>query len=264
MNSPSSRRPDYLFFASLIIIIGVAVFLAMDRFTNSEIYDYLNDTGQRLITEIKDKKERQNLQEQYNTFLKKVEEREINPSKVEQFISKINNLSQKKEELNNDAFVYILQTNLNDVTQPDTIQQNYIINDKKWADLQQRLIEINIIETEVKDALNAKSNDTNQYTFSYTLDDTLNIILNENLKEQINKINQVELSEEIKRFEKEKILKWQKKEEIIKEDEAKLREEIAKIKATHAEVSVFSTQDDSTIVPPTPPAKVKAVPAIPE
>lgn len=262
MSKATSQKPDYLFYASLIVIVGLVVFLAMDRFKDTQISDYLKATGQKLLARIEDSNERRDMQAEYNSFLKKVEEHEINPAKVEQFISKMNNLDQTKDSLNYTAFVNILQSNLKEVTKPDTINIKLNENDKKWADLNKRLIQINILETKVNDALKNKSNKS--YTFTYTLDSTLNIILDEGFKDQIDKVQQAELAAELKQFEKEKILKWEKEVEIKKKAANEIKAALEEIKAAPGATPAVPSVSDSAPVVPQPPLIENTVPAVPE
>jgi len=246
MNNLAQKKPDYVFIASLIAIIFVAVYLAMDRFKDSDISSYLHQKGQELLAQIDNQEERENLQTEYNQFIEKVTDREVDPEKVEQFVSSIINLNQAKDNLNKDEFVYLFHKNLQKVVQADTVQKVYDETNERWNKLQERLLDLNVFEEKVKEAAVSKSELKNSYTFSYTIDDTLNIIISEDFKE--NMVNQVELAKELKRLENENTLKWHKEADAILEKQKALHKVLIKLEEAEAAMSVIAIGKDTVNV----------------
>lgn len=246
MNNFAQKKPDYVFIASLVAIIFVAIFLAMDRFQDSEISNYLNKKGQELLAQIDNQEERENLQSDYNDFIEKVADREVDPQRVEQFVSSIINLNQSKRQLNKDEFAHIFERNLIKAVQPDTLKRVYRENEQRWKKLQERLLDINIFEEKVKEVSVVTPELKNSYSFSYTIDDTLNIIIHEGFRDNLEK--QAELAKELKRLEEENTLKWQKGTDVIMEKHGALQEAMIILKETEAAMSVIAIEIDSARV----------------
>ena len=257
MSKLSSQKPDYVFIASLVAIIFVAVYLAMDRFKDAHIPDFLREKGQGLLAQINNRQERETLRSEYNKFIKKVEEREVDPAKVEQFVSSIINLNQAKENLNEQEFAYILQKNLERAVKADTVEWIHKENAEKWKKLQQRLQDIYVFENKIKQAEQIKPELKKSYTFSYTIDDTLNIIIDEQFKDNL--VKQAELARELNRLEKDKTLKWQKQADALGEKQQALQQVLKEIQDVKASVSVVAAGKDSVKVV-APAAPVVATP----
>ena len=253
MNNFAQKKPDYVFIASLVAIIFVAIYLAMDRFQDSEIASYLQQKGQELLAEIENPEERENLQSDYNEFIEKVSDREVDPEKVEQFVSSIINLNQSKQKLNKDEFANIFERNLKRAVQTDTVKRVYRENNERWKKLQDRLLDLNIFEEKVKEVAVAKPELQKSYSFSYTIDDTLNIVINEGFKDNL--VKQDELAKELKRLEEENALIWRKEEDAIMKKEEALQEAIIRLEAAEAAMSVIAIGKDSLIIT-TPAAPV--------
>lgn len=254
MNNFAQKNPDYIFVASLIAIIIVAVYLALDRFENKNISSYLLKTGQNLLAQIDNRDERQNLEADYNEFLEKVNDREIDPAKVEQFVSSMINLNQARDKIDKKTFKYIFETTLKDVAKPDSIKKYYSENDKRWANLQKRLMDLNNFEKQLNVIEKKVPAFKKDYDFSYAVDDTLNIVINEKLKDDLKKLKEIELSKKLKQLEKEKILKWQKQVEIVREDRNALTQALSKLSTADSVDKVFKNNNDSLLAPVMPVA----------
>jgi hypothetical protein len=257
MSNLSQKKPDYVFIASLIAIIFVAIYLAMDRFKDAHIPDFLHQKGQELLAQISNRQERETLRTEYNKFIKKVEEREVDPQKVEQFVSSIINLNQAKGNLNQDEFAYIFQKNLERAVEADTVDRIFRENPERWKKLQQRLQDISVFEEKIKHAEQVKPEQTKSYSFSYTIDDTLHILIDQQFKDNL--VKQAELAKELKRLEKEKTLKWQKQSESIEKHQQALQQALNKVQEVEASVSVIAAGKDSAKVV-APAAPVVATP----
>lgn len=248
----AQKNPDYIFVASLIAIIIVAVYLALDRFENKNISSYLLKTGQNLLSQIDNRQERQNLEANYKEFLEKVNDREIDPAKVEQFVSSMINLNQAKEKIDKDTFKHIFETTLKDVSKPDSIKKYYSENDERWTSLQKRLKDLNSFEEKINIIVKKVPELKNNNNFSYAVDDTLNIVINENLKDDLKKLKEIDLTKELRQLEKEKILKWQKQVQVIKADQNDLKQDLLKLSKADSVMKVFQYNNDSLLTPETP------------
>jgi hypothetical protein len=231
---------------SLVAIIFVAVYLAMDRFKDYQVSDFLNQKGQELLAQIDNQRKREVLQSEYNSFVNKVAEQEVNPEKVERFVSGMINLNQAKEKLNKDEFAHIFENNLAKAIQKDSMDAYDSKNNEKWQRLQRRLKDIVVFEQKVKEADLQQANIKNSYSFSYTIDDTLNIIINEELKDNLSK--QAELGRELERLEKDKALKWQKENKVILEQQESLQQALKALEDVKAAVSAMVVNGDSVKV----------------
>jgi hypothetical protein len=242
MNNLAQDKPDYIFIVSLIAIIFVAIYLAMDRFKDAQISDFLREKGQELLAQIDNQKQRKELQSEYDQFVEKVAQQEVPPEEVERFVSGMINLNQAKEKLNKDEFTNIFEKNLATAAEAKPVKSAY--NNEKWQKLQQRLKDIIVFEKKIEEAQLNKPELKNSNTFSYAIDDTLNIIINEQLKDSFTK--QHELSAELQRLEKEKALKWQKEVSAIHEEDESLKQALKALKQVEAAVSAISVSIDST------------------
>ena len=246
MNNLAQDKPDYIFIISLIAIVFVAIYLAMDRFKDSQISDFLREKGQELLAQIDNQQQREELQSEYNQFVEKVAQQEVPPEEVERFVSGMINLNQAKEKLNKDEFRNIFEKNLETAAR---VKPTTSVSDKsneKWQKLHQRLKDIIVFEKKLEEAELNSPEFKGNYTFSYAIDDTLNIIINEQLKDSFTK--QHELSLELQRLEQDKALKWQKESSALKEEDASLKQALEALEQVEAAVSAITITIDSTKV----------------
>jgi len=260
MSNLAKDKPDYIFIVSLIAIVFVAIYLAMDRFKDSQISDFLHEKGQHLLAQIDNQQQREELQSEYNQFVEKVAQKEVSPEEVERFVSGMINLNQAKEKLNKDEFTNIFEKNLATAAKAKPAKSVTNKSNEKWQKLQQRLKDITVFEKRIEEAELNEPEFKRNYTFTYAIDDTLNIIISEQLKDSFTKQNQLSL--ELQRLEQEKALKWKKEASVTQEEDASLRQALKALEQVEAAVSAISITTDSvnvsetarssTVTPPHP------------
>ncbi len=205
------KKPDFSFVASLIIIIIVALYFGMDFFQKSNLSEYLEKTGNELLSKITDQNDRKSLEKSYAELLAKIEKKEISAKKAEQLAANLINLKQAKDHLNTEELRVILMSTLHNAEKKDSLK--ILVesrNNERWLVLNERIeniqrFEKGLVETQLEDRpLN------NSGSFDYAVDDSLHIIADDRYKGELIQSRPGEYKDEIIVLEQEHLLKWTK------------------------------------------------------
>ncbi len=222
----NEKKTDFSFIASLIIIIMVAFYFGVDSLKKSNLSEYLKNTGDDLLAKVVNQQDREMLQKNYFEFLEKIENKEISPQEVERLTASLINLKLSNEHLNSDELVIALNSTLKEALVLDSLKFSIEDSDKeKWVILDER---VHNIKKKKKGLQNAQGEDramNSSGTLEYLIDDSLQIIADENYKEKIVLTHSSEFATEVFVLEQEKLLKWSKD---LEEHLSKKREIIRK------------------------------------
>ena len=254
INFAAEKKHDFSFIASLIIIIIVALYFGVDLFKKSNLSEYLEKTGNELFAKIVDNNERTSLQESYAKILKKIENKEISPAKVEHLTANLINLKMAQEYLNPEELRAVLLATFNKAGLKDSLNiMVEPIDNEKWIELNDRVHNIERFEHGIIKAQLADRAENSSGVFEYAVDDSLHIIVDDRFKGELVVPQPSEYANEIIVLEQERLLKWSKDlEKQLSREREEIKKNIAilKLKENNLNIStsVSSNLSDALII----------------
>ena len=249
----AEKKTDYTFIISLVAIIIVAVYLYINRFGETNITQYLQKTGQELLARVTNTKERDKLEKSYSELLSKIEKQEVSPKSVEYLTANLINLKQMQKSLNPDEIKLIFEAAIDSIGNVKVKRE--LDSEQEWFALQKKINDINKLENQVNKIRTEGS--AKSFSFSYTFDDSLNIIIDQQLKDDLLKGKRDQAFKELINLEKQKAVKWkkdvefdqQKKVNEIKKKLELLDKELKNINSTvKVSIDIASEKDPSVSI----------------
>ena len=239
------KQYDFSFIVSLIIIVFVALYFGIDMFNRSNLSEYLEKTGNELFAKIVDQNVRTSLQDNYAEILKKIDNKEISPEKVEQLTANLINLNLSKEYLDPEELRVVFQSTLDKAKIGDSLNAFVETYDDRWHILNERVVSIEHFEDELGKvkledrALNGSG------VFEYAVDDSLHIIADDRLKSEL-AVSPTTRANKIVVLELGKNLKWTKdlKDQLTR-GRKMIKEKIARLKISKNEKNIASAHSSA-------------------
>ena len=230
MSEEQKKKTDYTFILSMVAIVILAVYFFISRMDEFNLSAYLQQTGEGLLAQMTDTAGKKELQEDYERLIKRIENKDIDPRKVEYLAANLINLKQAGEKLDEATVRVVFDNALKVIEESDSIIIS-VGNEEKWMALNTRMKYIYNLEKELKSPEFTDKASGNSGTFSYAVDDSLKIIIDDRLKGDLLNSQSTKIKIELQKLQEEKLLQWSK--DFEKKKTAKNTEIQNRIKVIH-------------------------------
>ncbi|HDP98625.1 MAG TPA: hypothetical protein ENN22_05520 [bacterium] len=231
MNKALKNIGVFVIAISLTAVIFWLVFL--DKESQEIVLEHsLNMLGNRLLAMVPDGAEKGGVKQMYDNFVKQASAREVEPEQVEQVAASILNLSQLDTVITPEQAMAVLRFSLEAPVKIERIDRMHepiqgeagITADsssifsprdvaefqEKWESLGERIHQMYQFNHDVTDAIKnqAKQMRENQLQLFYRVDDGMRVVIDPQLKAQLNLKKHKQLSRKIRRMEQQELLQW--------------------------------------------------------
>jgi len=225
----------------LFILLGVVAIYNLaikPRIVNLD--QYVELLGDKLLTMVPEVSGKEKLAEMYQGFLERVRKREVDPAQVERVAAGILNLSNAHETLTPEQAEAVMRL-ASAMPESDSARKTPAPlpspTSREWDNLGKRLEKALEFNEKMKELPRPSEKREKPLTtqIMFRVDNGLKIVINSNVRAELNQQEFRELSKEIQILEKQKILLWQK--DYEKEMAAEMRKAEEELKRVQKELS---------------------------
>ncbi len=250
-NKPNLKKS--LKVAGVIVFIGVGLIPIYQRFVEPRI-DHINQyaelLGEKLLAMVPEGSEKETLANDYQEFLEKVKNREVEPEKVERVAANILNATNANKTLTPKQAEAVLKTAfiIPEVDSFETVIKVKPVPEakvfEKWAEAGERLKYAFEFQTKLQEEHRQKAHEHPPLpkVMQFRFDDGLKIIVDDQLKTELTEQDFQEVAVYIEELEKQKILEWEKNFEKNFESRMKKMETSLEKMQREIEASEFEIQ----------------------
>ncbi len=258
----SKEGRDIPLILSLVTLFLITIFLIYQRFDGYSVADNMAYLGKQFFAMVPESPEKNQLTEWYEHFLDRIEDREVKPRQVRDMASLMINYTHLERELDIKEAERVLEP-LRQISRskpeepsPQSINRKKQAEqlDRQWDALNTRLKAIRSFSKEISVISNSKSRSIKS-SVTCIVDSNLNILLNKKLQNEIEKKELKRIVEEIKKLEKENLLRWQDEARVNAYLNSLQNLERAVIKAKHKDAKKRASV--SVSIPPMPEVEIE-------
>lgn len=230
---------DLSFVISLVLIVCIGIYLVYQKINEGMADQYLSVLGERVLSLVPEGPQRDAVASFYEKFREDIEEQRVAPERVEAFASEILNMSYADTIIHprQIAQAYEIALNIPEYSSPEVGKQtlpdslkvktwmerpelkNQDFQDEKWQEMNERLRALIRFEEKMKRSRENYVGDDDRLRLR--VDKEMRIILDEKIKEQLEKKELQRMRKELKTLENLNLIKW----EILNNKNPKNRED---------------------------------------
>ena len=201
---------------SLVFIFCISIYFIVQKMKNENINHYMDLLGSKLMAMLPEENEKSEVAQLYDQFKQQVEEKKVAPEEVEKITAEILNLENMEDSLRMQKVEQVMVLALGGIPDEDPLdlpdepesKSGYLTgpgDEEKWRKLGERLREVYVFEENLKK--NAQGKEPQRRRI-YEYDDSLHIIIDRELRQDLLRDSNRKLVESIKEMEKQKWLIW--------------------------------------------------------
>jgi len=216
---------DIGFILSLCLIIFIAIYFAVSRFSETGIADYLEVIGNNLVDMIPEDKDKEKVAELYDEFVDQVENKKVSPNEVEEVAANLINLSMSDTVISTakaEAAIKILtitpeeagyiQLEKESLDSLPPASGQLGLREQRWIAIEDRLKAIVELDIEMKNKSKflEQTNETLSKQLKFRVTKDLDVVIDSEVKPDPNKdIDLDKLDIKLRQLEKKKIILWE-------------------------------------------------------
>jgi hypothetical protein len=231
---------------ALFILIGaVAVYNLAIKPRIVNLDQYVELLGDRLLTMVPEGSGKEKLAGMYQGFLERVRKREVDPAQVERVAAGILNLSNAHETLTPEQAEAVIRL-ASAMPEIDSVRKAPMPfpspTSREWDNLGKRLEVALEFNEKMKELPKSPEKGEKPLTtqIMFRVDNGLKIIVNSDIRTELNQQKSRQFSKELQKLEQQKILLWQK--DYDKEMAAEMRKAEAELKKVQKELAEQNIQ----------------------
>jgi len=223
------------FVVTIIITTGIVWLVFLDKESKRDVLDYsLGLLGEKLMAMVPEGSDRASVQEVYNKFMTQAKQQEVAPEQIETVAANILNVSNMEGTITSEQAKALLEVSLSKPVKiergvPDSIEflvttetspvmvippvpEKFEVTVGTYKDLGERLVTLYKSNKEMQEAMRENSEKMREHKLKmfYRIDKDLQLVMDEEFKEQLKEKKFRRLSRKLRQAEKNHIVVWRK------------------------------------------------------
>ena len=207
---------DLGFSFTLLFLIAVGIYWIMDQLQKDYLDQYISILGDKLVTLVPESSEKRALNDLFDQFRTKVENKEVSPQQVEQIAAEIFNLSNLSDSISLAEAEELIR-----LPEVPLIEEIPSPESKEWRDLESRLENIYKFEQRVRLMPEVR----------FQVDDKLNILVDKKVQYTLEEAKNTQIIIELENLKNNDAVIWMKS---LDSSLAKRKDELIKIRKDEA------------------------------